>query len=80
MRLECKFLLRGREPDVLLDVGRERRSRGNLNFLAVLDESDGTEKHGEGDGCADFTIAFAALRASKSNMVVGHRQVLRVEY
>ncbi len=40
-----KFLLRGREPDVLLDVGRERGSGGNLNFLAVLDQSDGAEKH-----------------------------------
>src|ERR1700757_2144666 len=73
-----KFLLHGREPDVLLDVSRERSSRRNLNFLAVLDQSDGTEKHRKGDRSADFTIALAALGASKPDVVIGHGQILQL--
>jgi hypothetical protein len=73
-----KFLLRGREPDVLLDVGRERRTRGDLNFFAVLDQTDGTEQHSKGYCCADFTVALPALRTSKADVVVGHRQILQL--
>src|SRR5882757_3083394 len=75
---ECKFLLRGRQPNVLLYIGCERRSRWNLDFLAVLNQSDGTEKHSEGNCCADFTIAFAALCASKPDVVIGHGQILQL--
>ena len=73
-----KFLLRGRQPDVLLDLGRERCTRGNLNFLAVLDQSDGAEKHGEGYCCANFTVALPAFRTSKADVVIGNRQVLQL--
>lgn len=44
----------------------------------MLDQSDGTEKHGKGYCRADFTIAFAALRASKANVVIGHSQVFQL--
>ena len=49
-----------------------------MDLLSVLNRSDGTEKHSEGNCCADFTIAFAALRASKADVVIGHRQVLQL--
>src|ERR1700733_10452511 len=66
------------EPDVLIYVGCERRSGGDVYVLAVFDEADGTEQDGQRDSCSGFAVPFSPFGAANVHVIGARHQVLHL--
>ena len=66
------------EPDVLIYVGCERRSGGDINILAVFDKADRTEEHSQRHGCSGFAVSLASFGAADVHVIAAGHQILHL--
>ena len=66
------------EPNVLIYVGCERGSGGDVNILAVFDEADRTEQDCQRHGRSGFAVSFSSFGAANPHVVAAGDQILHL--